>query len=140
MRPEKKKKTTSKAGTLPFNKRHENQIILDAAMHEAGIANTYELATRSGVSPSILYKFRKGRTSRFYGETQIRLAAVLPNLFGQPTPSPTEMKAKVSTFKAALERTLAKRQAVATKSKPAASRAKKTTKKATAKKTTRRGY
>ncbi len=93
---------------------HKQQMLLDTAMEQAGIKNTYELAERAQVSPSILYKFRKGRTTRFYGSTQLRLAAVLPNLFGQRTLSAAEMKEQTAKLGASLEKTKAKQAKIAT--------------------------
>lgn len=124
--------------------------MLDSAMKEAGIKNTYELANRAGVSPSILYKFRKGRTQRFYGETQLRLAAVLPNLFGQTTLSKSDFRIEAAKMQAItrkivvkraiaadrLEKANAKMKISAKTMKTASTRTSKTTKAASEPKTT----
>ncbi len=89
-------------------KPHENQVLLDTAMQEVGIYSTYELASRAGVAASVLYKFRKGKTTRFYGTTELRLASVLPNLFGKRTLSPSEMRVKSAPLRQQFAKTVAK--------------------------------
>jgi len=94
---------------MPIDKPTRQKLMLDSAMKDAGIKNTYELANRAGISPSILYKFRKGRTQRFYGETQLRLAAVLPNLFGQTTLSKADFRIEAAKMQAITRNIVVKR-------------------------------